>query len=578
MSTRHELVGREAEFARLQAALAEARTGRGSLLLVAGEAGVGKTRLTSELATATDGVVLHGGASQAGTAPYAPLAAAFRGFLRVEPHGLSDCGPLQPHLALILPELGAGPAATDRPTLFEAVRCAFARIAARGHALVLLDDLQWSDEATLELLSAIAPALRELPVLVVGAYRSDGLPRDHGVRRLRNELRRAGHLEELVLSPLDLDGTAALLSERLGTPPSPELTRAIHDRTEGVPFFVEELGTALVLTRALAEGRKGVELAGGEIPIPETIRDAVLIGAAELSEEAQAAADVAAVAGDAFDLELVGALAGHGGLAELVEQGMLREDGTGGGRFRHALAREVLYSDVPWLRRRALHRRLAEAMQEAGAPSREIAGHWQGAREDDRAREALLRAAAEAEAVHAYRDAAAAGRQALESWPAGVDEWRVDALERYARCCHLAGALPEAARGWQEAAGIRRATGDHSSCAEAGRNLAAVLELRGDREAAFAARREAAEVFAAVGRPAEAAVEQLAMANYRRLAAHHGEAIAAGAHRARRRGLCSAPRPRAAGGRARGPRDCEGRPLRGRARGGPSRARAGPRA
>ena len=107
--------------------------------------------------------------------------------------------------------------------------------------LVLLDDLQWSDEGTLELLSALAPALDELPVLVVAAYRSDGLPRDHGVRRLRNELRRGGHLGELSLAPLELADTAALLAETLGSPPAPALARAIQDRTEGVPFFVEEL-------------------------------------------------------------------------------------------------------------------------------------------------------------------------------------------------------------------------------------------------------------------------------------------------------------------------------------------------
>jgi len=96
--------------------------------------------------------VLNGSASHGGTAPYGPIVAALRSYLRAAPDGLSECGPLRPHLALILPELGEPPSPGDRSTLFEAVRCAFAHVARQRHSLVVLDDLQWSDEATLELL------------------------------------------------------------------------------------------------------------------------------------------------------------------------------------------------------------------------------------------------------------------------------------------------------------------------------------------------------------------------------------------------------------------------------------------
>ena len=111
-------------------------------------------------------------------------------------------GPLRSHLALILPELGRAVESVDRPTLYEAIRCAFAHLAAQQPVTVVLDDLQWSDEATLELLPALAEPLTELPILMLAAYRSDGLPRDHLLRRVRQDLRRAGRLEEVVLSPL----------------------------------------------------------------------------------------------------------------------------------------------------------------------------------------------------------------------------------------------------------------------------------------------------------------------------------------------------------------------------------------
>ena len=319
------LIGREAERERLETALEQARLGHGSIVLLSGEAGVGKTRLAADLAAGSDAVVLRGAPTRGGAAPYGPVVAALRNFLRTHPAELAEPGPLRAQLALLLPELGAPATAADRPTLFEAIRGAFARVASEQHALVVLDDLQWSDEATLELLAALAEPLGELAVLVIAAYRSDGLPRDHGVRRLRNDLRRTSRLDELVLRPLALDETAALLAAALGEPPAPALARAIHDRTEGIPFFVEELAAALRVSGAVQTGRRGLELAGdGDVPLPDTVRDAVLISASELSEAARAAAEVAAVAGETFELEPVAALSSDEGLSELVERGLVR--------------------------------------------------------------------------------------------------------------------------------------------------------------------------------------------------------------------------------------------------------------
>src|SRR5215210_5313412 len=363
MATPVELVGRQAERERLSDALDRARLGGGSLILVAGEAGVGKTRLAEEVAREAGSPVLWGRTIHAANAPYGPIVAALRGYLRSNPDGLADLGPLSAHLALTLPELGDPPAATDRATLFEAIHCALRRVAESEHDLIVLDDLQWSDEATLDLLAALAEPLARLPLLVVAAYRSEGLPRDHMLRRLRHELRRGGRLDEVSLDPLDPAETGKLLAQILEDSPAQSLIRAVHDRTQGVPFFVEELARALRMTNALTTGPRGLALAkAGEVPVPASIRDAVLIGVSELSEEARAAADAAAIAGEAFDLELVAGVSSADGLAELVERGLVREAGPGVGSFRHALTREALYADVPWVYRRAMHRRLSEAL------------------------------------------------------------------------------------------------------------------------------------------------------------------------------------------------------------------------
>ena len=167
------------------------------------------------MAADSSALVLRGAATNSVTPPYGPIVAALRSYLRAEPEGLADCGPLRSHLALLLPELGEPAGESDRSTIFEAVRCAFAHLADSGHALVILDDLQWSDQASLELLAALAAPIREMPIVVVAAYRSDGLPRDHTLRWLRNELRRGGKLEELALEPLDREQTGALLGALL---------------------------------------------------------------------------------------------------------------------------------------------------------------------------------------------------------------------------------------------------------------------------------------------------------------------------------------------------------------------------
>ena len=519
------LIGRGLEVQRLMAAVDRARRGSGGLVLLSGEAGVGKTRLASEVARRTgDVLLLSGSASHSGSVPYGPVVAALRSRLRSDPGALADCGPLARHLAMILPELGEAAPETDRLTLFEAIRCALSRLAEDQPVLMVLDDLHSSDEATLELLSALADPLGELSVLVLAAYRSDGLARDHGLRRLRHELRRAGRLDELALAPLELEGVAELLAATLESPPSPALVRSVHDSTQGTPFFVEELAVALRLSGALKPGRHGLELARhGEVPLPDTVRDAVLISASDLSEQGRCAAEAAAVAGEIFDLDVVGSLSSPEGVSELLERGLAREQDPGTGIFRHGLARDALYADVPWMRRRTLHRALAEALEAAGAPSRVTAAHWLGARDSARARAALLRAAAESELLHAYRDAAGADRQALDLWPDGEDETRrLEVLERYAGCAELSGQLAEATRAWRELAAVL----DGVEGASMQRRLAAVLELRGDREGAFAARGLAAETLAAHGAPAEAAIEHLAMANQRRIAAQHGEAVA----------------------------------------------------
>jgi DNA-binding CsgD family transcriptional regulator len=506
---RDPVIGRDQELADIGAVVAAAKAGEGGLLLLAGEAGVGKTRLAEAAISAASIEALRGIASQRGAAPYAPIAAVLRDFRRRSPDGLAEVGPLRPQLAMLLPELGPPAETADRETLFEAIRRAFEAIAGAAPTVVFLDDLQWADAATLELLSSLATSAEEWPLLLLGAYRNEEIPRGHGLRRLRTDLRRSGRLAELVVEPLDAASTAALATQALGCEPGPTLRAALIDRTQGVPFFVEELAAILKAGSLLVATELGLELeTAAAVPVPETIRDAVRLRADGLSPAARRTLEAAAATGTRVDLEIVAAAGEEAGLAELLEQGVLIESERGTASFRHDLAREAVYADTPWPRRRALHRSLAELLDARSAEPGLVAEHWVAAGERERARPALVAAARRYCAFHAYRDAAAAGRAALELWPEEEDEAaRLLVLDELGGCAQLCGEFAEAVRAWEELAESVR--GDLARLGEAKRKLATVYELQGTAPRALAARLDAAEAFSRCGRDGDAAAERL---------------------------------------------------------------------
>ena len=241
------------------------------------------------------------------------------------------------------------------------------------------------------------------------------------------------------MEPFDAAATGVLLERVLGAPAAPSLRDAIFDRTDGVPFFVTELGLALAASERLRSGPAGLELLAGEdLPLPDSVRDAVLLRASGLSDEARAAIAVA-VAGQSFDVESVMAITG---LDEWPDELLRRVPGRGPAgdmAFRHALVRDAFYGDIPWLRRRDLHGLVAERLQAAAAPAPIVAEHWSQAREGDRARRCFLAAADAAlrgSRVRRRRAGGAAGARAVAGRAGRV---------RPPRCARAPGALAELA-------------------------------------------------------------------------------------------------------------------------------------
>ncbi|MFB9991040.1 AAA family ATPase [Deinococcus oregonensis] len=536
------LIGRAQEQAALAHAVRRAREGQGGVLLISGEAGIGKTQLLETVVRAEGLPALRGSSRQTPTAaPFSPLVALLRAGMALAP-GVPDHLPLAGHLALLLPELGPQPGSesgaalhggqqlerrkaepqTTPLALQQALHSALEALTqAAGPLALVLENLQWADHATLEVLPLIAEWLADRSALIVGTFRNEELPRAHPLRRARLELRRTGLLKELSLEPLGRPETAELAGAALGAPVAPQLAELLYQRTEGVPLFVCELagalwsGGRLAAAQTALEGAGQLDLlpaagAGGIAEVPQTLRDAVLLALDSYPPEARAAAETAAVLGHSFEANVLrDLLADDATFDALTERGLLVL-GDQQAAFRHALIRDAIYMGIPWARRRTLHRQVAAQLEAAGAPPSQTAEHWLAGHELERARAALVASAQLSCRLYAYRNAAEAAGRALELWPAGVDEaHRLEVLDQLGRCAQTCGLLPEASRAWREAAGARRDAGDLFGSAESQRRLAGSLELQGLWEQALEARRVAADAFTAGGWLGQAAEERL---------------------------------------------------------------------
>jgi DNA-binding CsgD family transcriptional regulator len=504
-----EMIGRREELAAFEAACAAARDGRGGCVLITGEAGIGKTLLATRALAASGLATFSGAARSSGAEPYDPVAQALRQCLRQAPDIAVACGPLAPYLAPLLPELGLPAVDAGEANLIEALRRAFAEMGSRGPVAVVLDDLHWADEATLLLLPRVAAGLGELPLLLVAIAR-DEVPDDtHRLRRLRAELRRVCEPVELPLRPLAREDTARLARAVRGDELDDDVIAVLHERSHGIPFYVEQLAAALARDESHADADADADAV---VPLPDSLLDAVLLRTEALSLPARNALERAAVVGQRCTVEHVPEIADDDTIAEALAAGFLVATAPGCMEFRHALVRDAIYEAIPWTRRRSLHASVARSLEGAGASAAVLATHWLGAGEVARARAALAAAASASASVYAYRDASKLYERALDLG-GSTDPQRFELLERLASCAELAGDLAVSARAWREAIDGRRERGEVERVAEAEHAIGRVLALRGSAERALAAWSAAADAFTACGRHEDAARSRVAAAD-----------------------------------------------------------------
>ena len=458
--TSSKFVGRTAELAVLEAAVERAAGGQPAAVFVGGESGIGKTRLLAEFearACARDAHILRGHCLELGGVqiPYAPLVAALRPIARDGADLVADL-PAATRNALgeLLPELGGtspGEAADEehrarQGRLFEALLTLLERLGRDAPVLLLLEDVHWADSSTRDFLTFLVRSAREEPLCLVVTYRSDELHRRHPLRPLLAELERVPGVERIALERFDHGEMVEQLEGILQEQVPADLADRLYRRSQGNALYTEEL-------LAASEDADGWLL-------PETLRDALLTRVEKLGPAAQAVVRAAAVLDRPISHGLLEALCdlepGHvmEGAREAVAHQVLVAGSDGMYSFRHALVGEAIHGDLLPGEDTALHRRIAQALEERpdllgdlppAAYAAELACHWRSAHELGRSLAASVQAGVLAKRVYAYDEAGRHYERALELWPrvpdaeerAGMD--RAEVLRHAAACANARG-------------------------------------------------------------------------------------------------------------------------------------------
>ncbi len=451
------LVGRDLYVEALGELMERAGSGKGQTALVAGEAGLGKSRLVAEARARAEGLgwlILQGNCFEPDrTLPYAPFVDLLRALLegRSSEAVAEELGPTAPELVKLLPELGPQlPGVTPTPPLepqqekrrlFQALAQLFTRLAARQPLALVMEDIHWCDDTSLECLLHLARRLAPHHILLVMTYRGDEVHpalRDFLAGMDRERL--AVELALNCLSRTDVDAMIRAIFD-LRRPARPEFLEPIYSLTDGNPFFIEEVLRALIAAGEIyyADGlwdRKPMR----ELHIPRSVQAAVQRRVEQLSPAASEVLALAAVAGQRFDFGLLQAVTGLAErellapVKELIAAQLVMEASAEQLAFRHALTRQAVYSRLLARERRALHRTIGETLGTlyAAAPEAHLADlayHFYEAGVWDKALDYSRQVGRRAQALYAPRAAIEHFTHALEAVthlaiPASVELYR----------------------------------------------------------------------------------------------------------------------------------------------------------
>jgi len=447
-------VGRREELAYLQARRREAGSSRGGLVLIAGDAGVGKSRLIAEFCAAlaySRWTVAHGPCTELARRPYGPILDLFA---RLDPGGfvLAPADSKQRQLDAIVERIGV--------------------LAAKKGAILVVEDLHWADAATLDLLAHLAARVDRMRVLVLASFRPDELHPEHPAAAGIAKIARASRAGRIDLAPFAGRELRTFIDEALDGIPLPEATRqAVAAAGEGNAFYTEELLKNAVERAARRDRRASATL-------PATLRATLVERLRPFDDDERRVVTHAAVIGRTFRLELLATSLGREPAALLPalrrarDFQLVEEIAPAVFRFRHGLTREAIYDDALGAELRPLHRAIALALDAAPeAALEDLAYHWWAAGDERRSADCNERAGDDARRVHAHEDAIAFYERALEASHLGP-EHRAAILEKMAEARLALGATQAGYALLERAAELLRENRAHEREAQCRSNAA----------------------------------------------------------------------------------------------------------
>ncbi|GAC1321053.1 MAG: adenylate/guanylate cyclase domain-containing protein [Chloroflexota bacterium] len=432
------LIARDTEFNRILTSIEQVAAGEGRILMLAGEPGVGKTRLAQEvtLDVRNRGFLVATGScyEPRQAVPYYPFLDMLATLYEAAPgHIRSVVSTRWPYLGRLLPETSIPfPTSTsdsqeEQERLFRAVAGFVQAIAQALPVALLLDDLQWADGSSLGLLQHLARHTRGSRVLVLGTYRDVEVGRRHPLERALRDLHRDGLVERMAVQRLGKEGTAGLMATNFGTENvSPEFAELVHRHTEGNAFFTYEVLQALVDRGDIYQVNGHWEQRTvNEIDVPESIRSTIGERLSRLSEPAQNILLEASTLGQTFAFDDLHAVGRHPeedveeALEEAIAAGLVRVREHDVYAFNHALTQQALYADLTPRRKRRLHLAAGDALEQLPERQRhkrtpELAWHFLQGDDSERALAYAMLAGIQAEAVFAHVEAEQQFRTAVE--------------------------------------------------------------------------------------------------------------------------------------------------------------------
>jgi class 3 adenylate cyclase/tetratricopeptide (TPR) repeat protein len=532
------LVARKADLDQILAAVDRTAARQGQTVLLAGEPGAGKTRLAQEvtLELRNRGFLIAAGrcyeAEQ--SVPYYPFLDALSAAYEAAPVQLQrDAARRWPYLSILLPnylsvqEVAGG--GQEEQRLFFAVASFIEAIAESVPVALLLDDLHWADPAALKLLLHLSRHTRSSRVFMLGAYRDIEVNRRHPLEGTLHALDREGLMRRLAVRRLDQEGTAALMASTMGEEEiSDEFAGLVYSRTEGNPFFVQQVMRTLVERGDIyREGGRWERKAVETIQVPESVRSVIGQRLARLSEQTQGVLTEASVLGQTFAFEdLVGISSGSSQRAEAdVERaldeaeaiGLVREVSGDISGFDHALTQQTLYGELSTRRRRRLHQAAGETIESLPERRRqrrtaELSWHFLQGGDLPKAAAYTVAAADEAVSVFAHVEAESRYRSALDL-ATEIDDKPLEARARFGlgSVLQVVGRYEEALQMLTRASSLYRALGDREAEMRAEAEIGRVYLYLGEASQGIP-RLEAALVGAREGRDLKAGSRALAAA------------------------------------------------------------------